>query len=127
MIHSIHSKISEKDVTLFRGPLVMVGGGQNKVSLVERCSLFRVCRFHCTLLPSLLRELVTQLSAPDIEGVYETQVPLTFRAIVSLGCVVTVNRKFSRAVMKGVSEWVLQLVKLPGGSASSGHLSHSWG
>ena len=54
-------------------------------------------------LPSHLRELVTQLSAPDIEGVYETQVPLTFRAIVSLGCVVTVNRKFSRAVMKGVS------------------------
>ena len=49
---------------------------------------------------------MTQLSAPDIDGVYETQVPLLFRAIVSLGCVVTVSRKYSRAVMRGVSESV---------------------
>jgi DNA polymerase epsilon subunit 1 len=46
-------------------------------------------------------ELVTQLSAPDIEGVYETQVPLEFRAVVALGCVCNVAKKFSQAVMRG--------------------------
>ena len=48
-------------------------------------------------------ELATQLSAPDIEGVYETQVPLDFRAIVTLGCVCSLNKKFSRKVITGVS------------------------
>ena len=48
-------------------------------------------------------ELVTQLSAPDIEGVYETQVPLAFRAVVALGCVCTVSKKFTRSVVRGVS------------------------
>ena len=47
-------------------------------------------------------ELVTQLSAPDIEGVYDTQVPLVFRAVVAVGCVATVSKKFSQAVMRGV-------------------------
>ena len=47
-------------------------------------------------------ELTTQLSAPDIEGVYETQVPLLFRVAVTLGCVCSVNKKFSRMVLTGV-------------------------
>ena len=55
-----------------------------------------------TLLPSL-SELATQLSAPDIEGVYETQLPLLFRAVVSLGCVCSVSKKFARMVSRGVS------------------------
>ncbi len=52
------------------------------------------------------RELATQLSAPDIEGVYEAQVPLEFRAIVTLGCVASLNRKYARQVITGVSEFV---------------------
>ena len=55
-------------------------------------------------------ELVTQLSAPDIEGVYETQVPLIFRVIVALGCVTTVSKKYSQAVIRGVSLSVLLCV-----------------
>lgn len=37
-------------------------------------------------------ELMADLSTPEIEGIYETQVPLDFRAIVQLGCVCTVDR-----------------------------------
>lgn len=47
-------------------------------------------------------ELATQLSTPDIAGVYETQVPLLFRAVVTLGCVCMVNRKYSKTVLNGV-------------------------
>lgn len=54
---------------------------------------------YCLLFHS---QLTTQLSAPDIEGVYETQVPLLFRVAVTLGCVCTVNKKFSRMVLNGV-------------------------
>ncbi|CAG2199328.1 POLE [Mytilus edulis] len=43
-----------------------------------------------------INEISADLSSPDIEGVYETQVPLLFRALVRLGCVVTVNRDFAR-------------------------------
>ncbi|XP_048254478.1 DNA polymerase epsilon catalytic subunit A-like isoform X1 [Haliotis rufescens] len=45
-------------------------------------------------------DINADLSSPDIEGVYETQVPLLFRALVQLGCVVTVNRDFAK-VMAG--------------------------
>jgi hypothetical protein len=41
-------------------------------------------------------EISVDLSSPDIEGVYETQVPLVFRALVRLGCVTTVNRDFAK-------------------------------
>ena len=41
-------------------------------------------------------EINADLSSPDIEGVYETQVPLEFRALVALGCVCTVNRDVVR-------------------------------
>lgn len=43
-----------------------------------------------------INEINTELSAPDIEGVYETQVPLLFRAIVQLGCVCVVNKQLVR-------------------------------
>ncbi|XP_062890220.1 DNA polymerase epsilon catalytic subunit A isoform X2 [Mobula hypostoma] len=42
-----------------------------------------------------INEINADLSAPDIEGVYETQVPLLFRALVQLGCVCVVNRQLS--------------------------------
>lgn len=38
-----------------------------------------------------INEINTDLSSPDIEGVYETQVPLMFRAILRIGCVCTVS------------------------------------
>ncbi|KAK0148516.1 DNA polymerase epsilon catalytic subunit A [Merluccius polli] len=39
-----------------------------------------------------MNEINADLSAPDIEGVYETQVPLLFRALVQLGCMCMVNK-----------------------------------
>ncbi|XP_076438241.1 DNA polymerase epsilon catalytic subunit A-like [Babylonia areolata] len=43
-----------------------------------------------------INDITADLSSPDIEGVYETQVPLEFRALVNLGCVVTVDREFAK-------------------------------
>ncbi|XP_060894086.1 DNA polymerase epsilon catalytic subunit A [Labrus mixtus] len=43
-----------------------------------------------------INEINADLSAPDIEGVYETQVPLLFRALVKLGCVCMVNKHVVR-------------------------------
>ncbi|MEE6511690.1 hypothetical protein FKM82_018375 [Ascaphus truei] len=43
-----------------------------------------------------INEINADLSAPDIEGVYETQVPLLLRAVVQLGCVCMVNRQLVR-------------------------------
>lgn len=37
-------------------------------------------------------KLMADLSTPGIEGIYETQVPLDFRAMVQLGCVCVVDR-----------------------------------
>uniref|UniRef100_A0A6Q2YZ91 DNA polymerase epsilon catalytic subunit n=1 Tax=Esox lucius TaxID=8010 RepID=A0A6Q2YZ91_ESOLU len=45
-----------------------------------------------------INEINADLSAPDIEGVYETQVPLLFRALVQLGCVCMVNKQVVRAL-----------------------------
>lgn len=39
-------------------------------------------------------DLLAELSLPHVEGVYETQVPLIFRALIEIGCVCTVSRKF---------------------------------
>lgn len=46
-----------------------------------------VYQLHCN-------DLLAELSLPHIEGVYETQVPLVFRALIEIGCVCTVSRKF---------------------------------
>ncbi|XP_076126347.1 DNA polymerase epsilon catalytic subunit A [Alosa pseudoharengus] len=43
-----------------------------------------------------INEINADLSAPDIEGVYETQVPLLFRALVQLGCMCMVNKQAVR-------------------------------
>uniref|UniRef100_A0A7N4NHU2 DNA polymerase epsilon catalytic subunit n=1 Tax=Sarcophilus harrisii TaxID=9305 RepID=A0A7N4NHU2_SARHA len=40
-----------------------------------------------------INEINADLSAPDIEGVYETQVPLLLRALIQLGCVCMVSRQ----------------------------------
>jgi DNA polymerase epsilon subunit 1 len=44
----------------------------------------------------VLRELTADLSRPDIEGIYETQVSLEFRALLRLGCVCSVERNEAR-------------------------------
>ncbi|XP_043195220.1 DNA polymerase epsilon catalytic subunit A-like [Amphibalanus amphitrite] len=41
-------------------------------------------------------ELMANLSAPDIEGIYETQLPALFRIVSQLGCVVQVDPRFHR-------------------------------
>ncbi|XP_027018753.2 DNA polymerase epsilon catalytic subunit A [Tachysurus fulvidraco] len=45
-----------------------------------------------------INEINADLSAPDVEGVYETQVPLLFRALVQLGCLCMVNKQVVRAL-----------------------------
>nr|CAD7258615.1 unnamed protein product [Timema shepardi] len=42
------------------------------------------------------QELMADLSTPDIEGIYETQVSLEFRALLRLGCVCAVERSAAR-------------------------------
>eukprot|EP00112_Aurelia_sp_Birch-Aquarium-sp1_P000107 Seg1008.10 transcript_id=Seg1008.10/GoldUCD/mRNA.D3Y31 product="DNA polymerase epsilon catalytic subunit A" protein_id=Seg1008.10/GoldUCD/D3Y31 len=44
-----------------------------------------------------MSELSADLSSPDIEGIYETQVPLINRAVMRLGCVCMVNRITAKA------------------------------
>ena len=39
------------------------------------------------------RQFSSYFAHPDVEGVYETQVPLLWRAIVELGCVASINPK----------------------------------
>ncbi len=48
-------------------------------------------------------DLVTDLSTPDVEGIYETQVPLQFRALVDLGCLCCVDKKAARQMMSSSS------------------------
>ena len=55
------------------------------------------------LLMIVFSDITADLSSPDIEGVYETQVPLEFRALVSLGCLVTVDRGFAKMMAGRVS------------------------
>ena len=39
-----------------------------------------------------ISDLVADLSTPDVEGIYETQVPLEFRALIDLGCLCIVDK-----------------------------------
>ncbi|XP_070548417.1 DNA polymerase epsilon catalytic subunit A-like isoform X2 [Ptychodera flava] len=49
-------------------------------------------------------DLNADLSAPDIAGVYESQVPMEFRALIQLGCVAMVNRRYARLLAGKESE-----------------------
>ncbi|KAJ1092585.1 hypothetical protein NDU88_005695 [Pleurodeles waltl] len=46
-----------------------------------------------------INEINADLSAPDIEGVYETQVPLLMRALAQIGCMCMVNKQLTRHLM----------------------------
>ncbi|XP_064470762.1 DNA polymerase epsilon catalytic subunit A-like [Ornithodoros turicata] len=41
-------------------------------------------------------DIMSELSAPHVEGIYETQVPLDFRVMVQLGCVCMVSKQYYR-------------------------------
>jgi len=45
-------------------------------------------------------QLMADLSTPDIEGIYELQMPLVFRAVINLGCLAGVERS-KAAQLKG--------------------------
>lgn len=47
------------------------------------------------------------MSRPEIEGIYETQMSLEFRAILQLGCVCTVDPKAARTMADGADTFSL--------------------
>ncbi|KZC07383.1 PREDICTED: DNA polymerase epsilon catalytic subunit A [Dufourea novaeangliae] len=53
------------------------------------------------------QELLEDLSKPEIEGIYETQMSLEFRAILQLGCVCTVDPKAARKIPDGADTFTL--------------------
>lgn len=57
------------------------------------CLPERACAQHTC---DICRELMADLSMPDIEGIYETQVTLEFRTLLKLGCVCAVEREEAR-------------------------------
>ncbi|CAK1550449.1 unnamed protein product [Leptosia nina] len=46
------------------------------------------------------QELMSELSAPEIEGIYETQMSLEFRVLVTLGCICTVDQQEARRLIQ---------------------------
>ncbi|XP_050664128.1 DNA polymerase epsilon catalytic subunit 1 isoform X2 [Leptidea sinapis] len=46
------------------------------------------------------QELMSELSAPEIEGIYETQMSLEFRVLVKLGCVCAVDPQEARKLIQ---------------------------
>ncbi|CAG9565610.1 unnamed protein product [Danaus chrysippus] len=46
------------------------------------------------------QELMSELSAPEIEGIYETQMSLEFRALVAIGCVCVVDPQEARRLIQ---------------------------
>eukprot|EP00250_Pteridium_aquilinum_P003833 c14110_g1_i1 orf=789-5363(-) len=56
------------------------------------------------------RKLAAHLADPEVEGVYETRMPLTFHAVMQLGCVCSVDRKTSN---QGIQDgWSLEDLKM---------------
>ncbi|EFN88114.1 DNA polymerase epsilon catalytic subunit A isoform X1 [Harpegnathos saltator] len=53
------------------------------------------------------RELLEDLSKPEIEGIYETQMSLEFRAILQLGCVCMVDLRAARKMADGADTFLL--------------------
>uniref|UniRef100_A0A0A9Y3R9 DNA polymerase epsilon catalytic subunit n=1 Tax=Lygus hesperus TaxID=30085 RepID=A0A0A9Y3R9_LYGHE len=49
-------------------------------------------------------DLIADLSTPDVEGIYETQVPLLFRTLLRLGCVCAVDRGEARRLASALTE-----------------------
>ncbi|XP_028047433.2 DNA polymerase epsilon catalytic subunit 1 [Monomorium pharaonis] len=52
-------------------------------------------------------ELLEDLSKPEIEGIYETQMSLEFRAILQLGCICIVDPRVARKMADGADTFIL--------------------
>lgn len=52
----------------------------------------------------IFSDLIADLSAADVEGIYETQVPLLFRALLKLGCVCAIDKSESRRLSEALTE-----------------------
>ncbi|XP_072929758.1 DNA polymerase epsilon catalytic subunit 1 isoform X2 [Epargyreus clarus] len=46
------------------------------------------------------QELMSELSAPEIEGIYETQMSLEFRVLLQLGCICAVDQQEARRLIQ---------------------------
>lgn len=44
-----------------------------------------------------MNELYAELSVPEVEGIYETQVPLMFRALIQIGCLCQVSSDYRKS------------------------------
>ncbi|KAK9501199.1 hypothetical protein O3M35_002270 [Rhynocoris fuscipes] len=49
-------------------------------------------------------DLIADLSTPDVEGIYETQVPLLFRTLLKVGCVCAVDKSETRRLAEVLTE-----------------------
>ncbi|CAJ1979167.1 unnamed protein product [Sphenostylis stenocarpa] len=58
----------------------------------------------------LSKKLATLLADPDVEGVYETKVPLEFNAIVQLGCVCKVDKTANKRSLQ--ESWNLSELRM---------------
>ncbi|XP_015586460.1 DNA polymerase epsilon catalytic subunit A [Cephus cinctus] len=54
------------------------------------------------------QELMEDLSKPDVEGIYETQMTLEFRVILQLGCICTVDRNEALQMKDGADTFNLE-------------------
>lgn len=52
--------------------------------------------------------LLNELMTPDVEGIYESQMTLEFRAILQLGCVCAVDRKVTTSIADGADTFELE-------------------
>lgn len=73
--------------------------------------------------------MLADLAAPDIEGIYETQMSLEFRALMDLGCLCSVNRedvrRFIRLGTKEMDTFSLEQLEFRTASQSSVYLQNS--
>lgn len=73
--------------------------------------------------------MLADLAAPEIEGIYETQMSLEFRALMDLGCLCSVNRedvrRFIRLGTKEMDTFSLEQLEFRTASQSSIYLQNS--
>lgn len=63
----------------------------------DRSSVRPLCFLN---IQSPFRELIGELSAPEIEGIYETQMSLEFRVLMQLGCICVVDPQEARRYVR---------------------------
>ncbi|CAD6231570.1 GSCOCG00001475001-RA-CDS [Cotesia congregata] len=63
------------------------------------------------------QSLMENVTQPENEGIYETQMPLSFRAILELGCVCTVDARAARSMADGSDTFNLHHLQMKTGIA----------